>query len=197
MIKKIKKGNKRTILIFVSSFFILFICLIILFVLYRKVTYIPTNQELTARFQEHKSEFILLRDMILEEEELLSVGSDNVGDFWFDRGEWTTHKPPYKNYSKQEMLEAVGLSEERYNEYLNLLDKVGAYRVSKQDTQSSNKEVYFGIYRSGIVPSGRTKGVVYSPIGRKEDSSTCESELSSGVCFLRIEDEWYIEEEWN
>jgi len=143
-----------------------------------------------VRFQKHKSEFVLLRDMILDDEEFLSVENDNVGDFWLSHGKWTTYKPPYENYSKQKMLETVGLSEGRYDEYLKLLDEVGAYTVSRQDTQQPDKEVYFGIYRSGIIPSGRTIDIIYSPVGRDVNSSTCEPQESSGTCYFEIEENW-------
>ena len=41
----------------------------------------PSDDELRTRFREHSAQFLRLKNMILEEPAVLSVGDDNVGDY--------------------------------------------------------------------------------------------------------------------
>jgi len=152
----------------------------------------PSDEDLRARFREHSAQFLRLRSMILEEPAVSSVGDDNVGDFWLDRGEWTTHEPPYRSLTQAEMLQAVGLAQGRYQEYLDLLDAVGAYRVTKR----SNGEMTVCIFRSGLVSSGINKNVVYSPHPPPSMVTNTDSYVAGkhkATVYAELGEGWYIE----
>jgi hypothetical protein len=151
----------------------------------------PKDESLQDDFKRNLSKFEALRDMIINEPEITSIGNDNVEDFWLNHGKWTTHSPPYTKYSEEDMLNLVGLSKERYNTYLGLLEAVGGYRVTKEWGM-----VIIHIYRSGNVSSGITKNIVFS----QESPSPVVDEAvldknALDIYYLRIIDNWYLEVE--
>lgn len=139
------------------------------------------DKDLTDKFVQNESFFVQLRDLIQEGEYLTSVGYDNVGDFWLAGKEWINHQPPYDRYTQQEMLNLVGLSAERYEQYLNLLDLIGGYRVSKEPSEG---RIVIHISKSGRASSGTALNIVYyssTPI------------FLSYATYTEIGDGWYIE----
>jgi hypothetical protein len=82
-----------------------------------------------ARFFERQIQFRLLKDMLLAEPSVTSVGPDNVREFWFFDGRWSSPRRPGLFLSREEMLKAVDLSPRRYDAYLDLLKTVGGYRA--------------------------------------------------------------------
>jgi hypothetical protein len=145
-------------------------------------------------FEEHYSEVVQLKDMITSEEDVLAVGYDNVGGFWLDEEQWTTHEPPYTRYTEGEMLQHVGLSRERYHRYLELLGSIGGYRVTRS---SSNERVSILLRRAGNVVSGETVSITYlsSPPTPLTDDTGENASNSSGIWFSRLQDNWYVERE--
>jgi hypothetical protein len=160
----------------------------------------PSDDDLRSMFQLHPAQFRRLKDMMLEEPALSFVGGDMVGEFCLWHGKWTNHKPPYTLHTQSEMMQMVGISAERYQEYLDLLDAVGAYRVSKGLGQNHKGEVALHIYRYGIVSSGVCKNVVYSlhPLSNLvKDTDSHLAGKSKGQAYAEIGDGWYIEKQCN
>jgi len=154
----------------------------------------PSDTSLRTLYQAHQSEFAKLRDMILVEPELLSIGDDNVGKFWLIGRTWRTDGTG--TYTETEMLSRAGLSRERYRTYLKLLQAVGGFRVSRD---SGSGQVTVCIARAGVVPAGYVKSIVFSPalptpiVGDTEAHARTTSE---GICYTTIGGNWYIEYDW-
>lgn len=167
--------------------------LLVIMIFLASCTRSPRDAEVRELFQEHRSEFIDLRDMILTESVIFSIGNDNVGDFWLSNDKWTNHNPPYIFYTEAEMLSLVDLSEERYHRYLELLDSVGGYRVTKN---ISNEQVAIYLFRRGIVSSGETVNIVY--LLKPPSYLTNDTENANGnskIYYSNLEEYWYIERE--
>jgi hypothetical protein len=141
----------------------------------------PNENDLVSIFVKNKAVFVELRELILEEVSLSSIGDDNVGGFWLSGEEWINHQSPYKRYTRQEMLDLVSLSPERYEKYLDLLHLVGGYRVSKE---LSEGRVVIHIFKSGGVSSETAVNIVYF-------CSTPKFLLDAE--YVEIGDGWYVE----
>ena len=152
------------------------------------------DTEVRKVFDEHYSELGELKDMIISETDILAIGYDNVGDFWLDQGRWTTHKPPYTSYTEDEMLHLVGLAQERYHKYLQLIESVNGYRITKS---ISNKRISIHLSRVGNVSSGQTVNIVFlldAPALLVNDTEKNAND-NSRVWYSRLEGNWYIERE--
>ena len=104
----------------------------------------PTTAEIEASFAEHRAAFDELEAMLREDRSCpaqmngpegfaIEVGVDKVCDFWEDGQSWDRMgigAEPIRDASREEMLEAVGLTPSRYDRYLTLLDQVGAKRAN-------------------------------------------------------------------
>jgi hypothetical protein len=84
-----------------------------------------------------------------------AVGSDHIGDYWETDGAWH-HSGDYNtNVDFSDVLSAVDLSKERYEEYLALFDEIGAERIGHcRDTVPWGRWVRVLSYRSGLAVSG-------------------------------------------
>ncbi len=152
----------------------------------------PSDASLMVLFEEHEEKFTQLRDMILSEADILSIGNDNVGPFWlYDRG-WVRSDNSDRSLSEQEMLEYVGLETERYCVYLDLLRSVGGYRVTKRTGGLDEGEVGIHIFRAGLAVSGDTKGILYSPAVPMPIVPDTADEASRRKRYSVIRDGWYV-----
>jgi hypothetical protein len=148
--------------------------------------------DLLDLFYDHRSEFCQLRDMILSESDFLSVGSDNVGHFWLHQGKWTTHLPPYTMYTESQMLELVGMSRERYETYLDVLNSVRGYRVTKSCNQCPQQIVVIYISRTGNVSSSQIKALVFTNADLAPVVDNLEDCELLDECYFFIEEGWYV-----
>jgi hypothetical protein len=105
-----------------------------------------------ARFSAHRAQFQLLKDMMLNEPSVTSVGPDNVREFWFFDRRWSSPRQPGRSMNRAEMLEAAGLAPERYDAYLELLKSVGGYRAVRSGAARSRRVTIH------IFPSKETGG---------------------------------------
>ncbi len=138
-----------------------------------------------ARFAAHRVQFQLLRDMLLNEPSVTSVGADNVREFWLFDGRWSSPRRPGDFLSRAEMLEAVDLAPRRYETYLDLLKTVGAYRAVRSGSSKNRRVVVH------LLPSSKTDSpaprVVYNAKG----------ETPPGARAVPLEEGWSLEFDGN
>ncbi len=147
-----------------------------------------SDSRMKALFSERRSEFMALRDMMLSETNIFSVGDDNVNHFYLHHGMWQ-HDSDF--CTEEQMLKTTGLSPERYRTYLELLSSVGAYRVvGKGIWGRSEEQVAIHIYREGLGVSGQTKNIIFSPI---PPHNRYDMNGRLRVSYSKIEDGWFIE----
>jgi hypothetical protein len=145
----------------------------------------PGDPDARARFAAHRVQFQLIRDMLLNEPSVTSVGDDNVREYWLFDGRWSSPRRPGESLTRSEMLKAVDLSPKRYESYLDLLKSVGAYRAVRSGA-AKNKRVVIH-----LLPTSKTDGpaprVVYNAKG----------ETPPGARATPLEDGWALEFDGN
>lgn len=149
----------------------------------------PSDEALRSRFVAHRADFQRLVDMANEDAQLTRIAPDFT---WLqDDVAW-----PRKN---------VGISEERWNEYRQIFRRVGAFDGILKGTHPNR--VIFPIASAGLVPSGFSKGLVYSktPLGpvlksldkRPPDKDWNGPDRSHVLVYEPIDNHWYIYyEQW-
>lgn len=156
----------------------------------------PTpDSEIRASFFAHSADFLALKDMIGEEKDLLLIGDDSVGDYCLMKGVWR-RPPSAEEFDEAAMLARAGLSRERYAKYLELLKRIGAYRVTKEIGQRPKGEVAIHLFRAGTVRGKVMKDVVFMPLPRQpivEDTDDYASKHGGGCCYSLLDGNWYIE----
>ncbi len=149
----------------------------------------PSDKSLRARFLAHRADFEKLTIMANEDSRLTRIAPDFT---WLDDNvAW-----PRKD---------IGITKERWNEYRQLFHTTGASIGIDKGINPSR--IFFPIVSRGIVPTGATKGFVYSqaplsPVLKSLDKAPPD-ELYEGpdhnhvLVYKLIEDHWYIYyEEW-
>jgi hypothetical protein len=148
-----------------------------------------SDDALQDRFFAHRADFERLVAMANEDSHLIRIAPDFT---WLDDdSSW-----PRKD---------VGISEERWNDYRQVFRSVGATDgVVKRDSPT---QIMFSITSGGLVPSGFSKGLVYSqmplsPVLKSLDKRFPD-ELRDGpdrshiLAYKSIGDHWYIYyEQW-
>jgi hypothetical protein len=149
----------------------------------------PSDNALRARFFAHRADFERLVAMANEDSRLTRIAPDFT---WLDDNvAW-----PRKD---------VGISESRWNEYRRLFRKVGATQGILKGVNPIR--IIFPIASAGLVPTGYSKGLVYSqaPLNPVLESLDKEppDKLWDGpdhnhvLVYAPIEDHWYIYwEQW-
>jgi hypothetical protein len=147
-------------------------------------------EEIKKGFAENKSSFQELREMIrvdTDPETCQAVGTDNIGDFWEYDGRWSSNQDYSRKVSLEVVLNKVGISIERYNRYLELLDIVGSERVEYCSKSPSWTRIM--VHRSGIAVSGCLTTMNINGDGSIPDSDIqvrYSSEITS------VGEGWYI-----
>jgi hypothetical protein len=118
----------------------------------------PSDDDLRALQSAHAVELDELRDAMIAEPSIDVLGDDHVGDCWKEGASWSCGQSG-AIVLEDEMLTHVGLSKERHARMTELLHHIGATRVSR----GADGDVSVIVYRSGIVTSPRTKGLVWHP----------------------------------
>jgi hypothetical protein len=144
-----------------------------------------SDRSLMRNFAAHEATFTELRGMFEADAELAQVWRDLV------RGGGMLRKPP-------EHLDDIGLSTERYSEYVKRFDILGlAVGVGRGD----NGAIFFDAERPSIFNVGSTKGYVYSleaPAPLVEDLDayqpvpTAESRRPPYLAFRTLKEHWYL-----
>jgi hypothetical protein len=151
-----------------------------------------TSSSLEDHFQVHRADFDQLRDMMISEPSLESVGVENVGDYWLFDGRWTAPGRRFAAYSRAEMLAATGLSAERYQAYLDLLGRARAYRVARQGGgRDSLKGSVFLLPNAGEDPVPGV--IVFAERPPEPLLPLAQARRARGPAYARLDDGWYRE----
>ncbi|TXH27317.1 MAG: hypothetical protein E6Q99_03590 [Elusimicrobia bacterium] len=155
---------------------------------------VPGDASLEKRFTDHRVEFERLRDMILAEPVVASVGVDNVGDYWLFDGRWVAAGNRFTTFDRSEMLEATGLSEERHRDYLAALSAARAYRVLRKSTAGAGRwgRVVLFPPSQGAFPR-RVPTFVFAEKPPEPHLPLDKASRAHGTASPRLADGWYVE----
>ena len=120
----------------------------------------PTAIELGNKYLENPTAYEQLKKMIIEDtrqRHCFNIGTDNIGNYWEHDGKWK-HHDDYETYvGLTDVLLTVGLTQNRYKQYLKYFERAGAERVEHcQETVLWGRWIRVLIYRSGLAVSGCT-----------------------------------------
>jgi hypothetical protein len=172
---------------------------------------VPKDGQLREHFTAHKATFVKMRDMIVAESVLVGVGPDELTGrippnpnytsltkgYSREDGQWSPRGSDDRGrvVSEAEVLAAVGLPSDRYQEYLKLLGIAGATSIIWLPWQES-QEVRVTIASAGLVPSGQTKSIDYFPNGIPRwyvvVDNTDAARGPKGDWYSPLGDGWYI-----
>jgi hypothetical protein len=148
----------------------------------------PSDKSLHARFLTHRADFERLVMMANADNHLDRIAPNFIG--------------PEDGFAQRK---DVGITEERWNEYRQLFRTTGVSTGINKDINPSR--IFFPIISRGIVPTGASKGFVYSqaplsPVLKSLDKAPPD-ELYEGpdhnhvLVYKPIENHWYIYyEQW-
>lgn len=154
----------------------------------------PSDVGMERRFVAHRVELERLRDMILAEPVVTSVGVDNVGDYWFFDGRWVAAGNRFATFDRREMLEATGLSEERHRDYLAALSAARAYRVLRKPTAGTGRWGRVVLFPPAKGEAARRAPTfVFSERPPEPLLSFDKAQRSHGTAYARLADGWYAE----
>lgn len=154
----------------------------------------PSDADIERRFTAHQVELERLRDMILAEPVVTSVGVDNVGDYWLFDGRWVAAGNRFATFDRREMLEATGLSEERHRDYLAALSAARAYRVLRKPTVGTGRWGRVVLFPPAKGETARRAPTfVFSERPPEPLLSFDKAQRSHGTAYARLADGWYAE----
>ena len=161
----------------------------------------PDYEEITNNFERNKQVYIQLQSMIETDTVYGSCSriSDRHIKGWWKHGElWNTNQDYQRKIRIDQVIGEVGLTKQRYEDYLSLLDKVrldlslgvshcNALKTIHGDRSTGTR---FGLAASGISVSGC---VTY--VEHRGNQPIPESEEAPGYFYIRvrIDEDWYIE----
>ncbi|MFH1747108.1 MAG: hypothetical protein ABIG44_08700 [Planctomycetota bacterium] len=129
----------------------------------------PSDAELRGLFEDQHAVFTKLRDMILSERVLVGVGTDFLcfqppssqrpQSFWLHGDRYSGQEG--EDLSRDELLQKIGITPERYDAYMELLKEIGAYRLTRPSLRPDLHPVCVKVYRYGNVVSSLCKAVEY------------------------------------
>ncbi|PKI16595.1 hypothetical protein [Colwellia sp. 12G3] len=102
--------------------------------------------EIKQGFTQNKDSFEQLALMIKRDtqfETCFTVGTDHIGDFWKYGNKWNTLQNPKTMVTIGDVLNKVGISSDRYGEYIALLRIVSAERLSHCSNIPSSTSIMF------------------------------------------------------
>jgi hypothetical protein len=150
----------------------------------------PNFEQIKSNFFSNRNSFEKLHAMILEDagarSRSFAVGTDHIGDYWEFNGKWS-HSDHYENkMSLDEVLNDVGITKARYDQYLALFKIIGAERITYWSKPGITEIL---IYRSGICVSGSS-----TTININNDGSIPSSDIQKSYSteITPIIDGWYI-----
>ncbi len=118
----------------------------------------PEAVEIGRSYLDFPGKYTRLREMINEDTRNTScfaVGTDRIGEFWESNNEWSDSNDYQNKLDLSGVLSAVGLSRNRYDEYLELFHEVGAERIQYcSNTARWGSWIRVLNYRSGLAVSG-------------------------------------------
>ena len=147
-------------------------------------------ESITSGFSKQKESFERLYIMIQKDTKLSScfaVGTDHIGDYWEHDNKWNTNNSYDRKISLDQVLKEVGLSKERYQEYLTLFEITGSERIEFCPEKPSWARIM--VHRSGLAVSG-----CLTTVNINGDSSIPKSEAKTGYSseIRPLGDGWYL-----
>ena len=151
----------------------------------------PVNiDEIKEGFVQNKVSFEQLDSMIKEDTKTktcFAVGIDHIGDFWEHDNKWNTNQNYDRKVSLEIVLREVGISSDRYNQYLALFKIVGSERVEHCSNTPSWTRIM--VHRSGLAVSG-----CLTTVNINGDVSMPETDIKPGYAreITDLSKGWYI-----
>ncbi len=157
----------------------------------------PTTTELASKYKSNPDAFERLSRLIRADtgnKGCFVVGLDNIGDYWGHNGEWTPSNDYKAKLSLPEVLKAVGLTQDRYEEYKHLFASTGSERIRFCHAQKYVPQDYVKVlvYRSGLAVSGCSGTINWS---KKHPTSTGKRGEGDFSEITELGNDWYLEYE--
>lgn len=141
-------------------------------------------------FPEYKDLFVVLHSMIKEdtkETSCFTVGTDRIGNFWEYDEEWTDSRNYQRKIAFEEVLKEVGISRQRYQEYLSMFRRTGALEVGYCPREPGWSRIV--LYASGLGVSG-----CLTSVNINGDGSIPATDITPGysIEITPFTDGWYL-----
>lgn len=147
-------------------------------------------EEIKKDFVENRDSFEQLSSMIKEENydaSCFAVGTDRIGDYRGHNGKWNTNQNYERRISIEQVLREVGISPERYQDYLTRFNKVDSERIEYCPGEPSWIRIM--VHRSGLAVAG-----CLTTININGDLSVPKSDIKPGYSseIIPLGDGWYL-----
>ncbi len=159
----------------------------------------PRDSEVKSLFSANEVKFNLLRDMLLSEPIIKSIGEDEVGDFSCFKGQW---RKSGRECTFDDVLNETGLSTARYQQYMNGLHAIKISKIFKQ-TGESGSAIFFQVACPGLLadsPEGckfiRFDEEQLDPVVDDTDAPEVQRKYGKEFRYSIIKDHWYIHRSW-
>lgn len=145
-------------------------------------------------FTENRDSFERLYLMIQEDttdSSCFAVGTDHIGDYWGYSGKWNTNQNYEHKISLDQVLKDVGLSTQRYQEYLALFKEIGSERIEYCPKKPSWARIM--VHRSGLAISG-----CLTTVNINGDGSVPETDIKPSYSseITSLDEGWYLNHDW-
>lgn len=127
----------------------------------------PSIDEVKSRFAAQRAAAEELKAMIIEDaknKDRYAVGLDHIGVYWKHSGDWNNERNYQTKLSLSQVLHAEGISDERYNKYKSLFDRLKAERITHFGGAEKTPLTKILIYRAGLAVSGCAMELVATPV---------------------------------
>jgi hypothetical protein len=149
----------------------------------------PSIQESAAAIQGKAEIYNKLAAMIeadTRDREAFAVGANRIGEYWERGGEWSSNRDDKRKLSLDEVLKEASLSMDRYREYLDLFEKLGARKIR---FLRKNKNVDIILSATGISVSG-----CVTTLERNADGDIPKQDIQPGysIEILEVGEGWFV-----
>ena len=147
-------------------------------------------EAIKSGFAENRASFEQLYSMIQEDTTVspcFAVGADHIGNYWGYSGKWNTNQNYERKISIEEVLKEVGLSAQRYQDYLALFKDTGSERIEYCPKEPSWARIM--VHRSGLAVSG-----CLTTINKNGDRSVPETDIKPSYSseITPLSNGWYL-----
>lgn len=155
----------------------------------------PSSGELAKKFHDQPAVFAQLKVMIQKDTKgasCFTVGLDKIGDYWEHGSKWSDSSNYDKTLSLREVLENVGLSGARYDEYKKAFSASGSERVDFCPASEGGVGPWTRIliYRSGLAVSGCLGTIDWRPVTPESEGG---ADKSYSIEITPLGDGWYLQ----
>lgn len=188
-----------------SKIFSLLMILIIAMLLASCGSSVPSDALIRGSFEANEAKYVRLKEMISSETKMKAIGVGKIDEYSLYKGKWI--KPDYEishtyqEFTQEQVLLNSGLTLEKHQEYLLLLQSTRVNELFKQ-TDNDTIAVFFELGCSGSVTSDSVcKFIVYrseppSPLVINTDLENLQQNHNDKFCYAKLADGWYIQRSW-